>query len=102
MAGRPKKVVPASVQAAAIPMKAAEVLQSRAVERDTEEGEMTLRKAAAMTNVLMDLDLTPSQLAKIVIIVKLVRSESGEYKEDDYVDIGGYAGISGYHASLGE
>jgi len=39
--------------------------------------------------------LSPSDVARMMVLLKLARSENGEHNTDDYVDMAGYAAIAG-------
>lgn len=39
--------------------------------------------------------LSPADVAKMMVLLKLARSENGEHNTDDYVDMAGYAAIAG-------
>jgi hypothetical protein len=39
--------------------------------------------------------LSPSDVAKMMALLKLARSENGEFNADDFVDMAGYAAIAG-------
>lgn len=43
----------------------------------------------------IDIKLKSKDVANMMILLKVARSISGKYNEDDYIDIAGYAGISG-------
>lgn len=39
--------------------------------------------------------LSPSDVAKMMVLLKLARSENGAHNNDDYIDMAGYAAIAG-------
>lgn len=39
--------------------------------------------------------LSPSEAAKLLMLLKLARSENGAHNNDDYIDMAGYAAIAG-------
>lgn len=39
--------------------------------------------------------LAPSDVAKMMVLLKLARSENGAHNNDDYIDMAGYAAIAG-------
>ena len=49
-----------------------------------------------------EVDVDPSDVANMMILLKVARSVVGKYNEDDYIDMAGYAGIAGFLASEGD
>lgn len=45
------------------------------------------------------IDIEPKDVAEMMILMKIARCTSGQYKDDNYIDICGYAAIA---AELGE
>jgi aminoglycoside phosphotransferase len=43
----------------------------------------------------LDHDLSPADIAKLMVLLKVARTMEGDYNEDDFVDMVGYAGIAG-------
>ena len=50
----------------------------------------------------VEVDVDPSDVANMMILLKVARSVMGKYNEDDYIDMAGYAGIAGFLASKGD
>jgi hypothetical protein len=48
------------------------------------------------SSIGVDIELKPSDVANMMILLKVARSISGEYNADDFIDMAGYAGIAGY------
>lgn len=51
---------------------------------------------SAYLSVCMDEEITilPSDVAKMMVLLKMARSKNGDFNEDDYVDMIGYASLS--------
>ena len=62
------------------------------------EAERSMPKIVAMFNALTGHELTPEQGWKFMCCLKLVRSEQGEYREDNYLDGAAYMALAGEEA----
>lgn len=50
---------------------------------------------AALWSDYLGIFITPRQVANMMILLKIARDKGGEYKEDNFVDICGYAALGG-------
>lgn len=87
-------------------MKAVEFLQQaqsemfgRAVTYDCPDGERSMGKTVALFNALTGHSLTEQQGWKFMVCLKLVRSEQGDYRADNYVDGAAYFSLAGEDAA---
>lgn len=80
--------------------EAAETMKARAALRDKPSGERTAKKIAEVFNAITGHDLTESDAWMFLIVLKIVRSRSGKYNRDDYVDLGAYSSLLGEHESI--
>lgn len=79
--------------------KAATHLKDRAVTYDKPEGERSMAKTVEMFNALTDSEITEEQGWKFMALLKLVRSEQGNFKADNYEDLSAYGALAGEAAS---
>lgn len=79
--------------------KAVGHLQDRAVTYDNPEGERSMAKTVAMFNALTDVNITEEQGWKFMALLKLVRSEQGNFKADNFEDGSAYVALAGEAAS---
>ena len=96
-----KKLVeqaPEAVTATDILQEAAECLTARAVERDKEGGERSMRAAVTAFNALTGHELSEVDGWNFMLMLKLARSYGGCFKLDDYVDAAAYAALAGESA----
>jgi hypothetical protein len=75
--------------------EARKAMEDRAKLRDTPQGERTAKKIAAVFNALTGHDLTESDAWTFLIVMKLVRAQTGKYNRDDYVDLSAYSSLKG-------
>ena len=68
-------------------------MEARAQLRDTPQGERTAGRIAAVFNALTGHSITETDAWTFLLILKLVRSRSGSYHADDYVDLVSYASL---------
>lgn len=85
--------------------KAAEILQQaaghmidRASTYDNENGERSIPATVEAFNAITDHELTAEQGWLFMVILKLVRSQQGDYKADNYEDSAAYAALMGEQA----
>lgn len=71
----------------------------RSVTYDSPQGERSMGKTVAMFNALTGFDLTEQQGWQFMEILKMVRSNQGKYKADNFVDGCSYASLAGEAAS---
>lgn len=88
-----------TTNAAQILTNAAGHLKDRAVTYDNKQGERSIGKTVEMFNALTGHKLTEEQGWKFMALLKLVRSEQGAYKADNYEDLSAYAALAGEAAS---
>jgi len=50
---------------------------------------------ALLWSAYLGVPITPLQVALMMALVKVARTKLGEYNEDNYVDLAGYAGVAG-------
>jgi hypothetical protein len=79
--------------------EAANAMKARAALRDTPGGERTAGKIAKVFNAITGHDLTEEDAWLFLLVLKIVRSRSGKYSRDDYVDMSAYSALLGEHAS---
>lgn len=82
--------------------KAAEEMKRRKAVYDPDkdsDGERSMGRTVAMFNALTDHELTEEQGWMFMVCLKMVRSQSGKYQADDYVDGAAYVGLAGECAS---
>ena len=79
-------------------MKASEFLESglghmidREQSYDAPGGERSAEKTVNVFNALTGHNLTPLDFWKLMCCLKMVRSEQGEFKADNYEDLAAYA-----------
>jgi len=92
-----KLLVPEQSSATApdILQEAAECLTARAVERDKEGGERSMKAAIEAFNALTGHTLTEEQGYVFMTVLKISRSQGGCFKLDDFVDMAAYAALAG-------
>jgi hypothetical protein len=83
-------------------MKAHEFLQKgldhmrdRAVTYDQPEGERSMESTVGLFQAATGIDMTPEQGWLFMILLKVVRSQQGAFKADNYEDLAAYAGLMG-------
>ena len=62
------------------------------------EQERSLGKVAEMMSILKGREFTAEDIGLVQICVKLVRSQQGNYHHDNFVDLAGYAALTGEEA----
>ncbi len=73
---------------------AIKAIGDRAAERDIDE-ERSAERAAHMFSALTGRDMTELEAWQFMCCLKLVRSATGKFKADDFVDLAGYAALAG-------
>lgn len=83
-------------------MNASEVLsqaqsemQDRAVTYDKPHGQRSMANTVAMFNAMTGYELNEEQGWKFMCCLKLVRSEQGAFRADNFVDGAAYFGLAG-------
>ena len=74
-------------------------MEDRAATYDKPEGERSMANTVAMFNAMTGHNLTEEQGWKFMCCLKLVRSEQGNYREDNYVDGAAYFSLAGESAA---
>jgi hypothetical protein len=77
-------------------------MEARAQLRDSQSGERTAAKIAAVFNALTDHNLTEADAWTFLIVMKMVRAQAGNYHRDDYVDGAAYMSLLGECESVRE
>jgi len=80
--------------------KAKDELVDRAAQRDSPDGERSMRRCVEAFNALYGTSLTETQGWQFMSLLKKARSVQGEYREDDYVDDVAYAALAGEAESM--
>ena len=96
-----KKLVeqaPEAATATDILQEATECLTARAVERDREGGERSMKAAVEAFNALTGHKLSEADGWNFMLVLKLARSYGGCFKLDDYIDAAAYAALAGESA----
>lgn len=78
--------------------KAADEMKQRKAVYDPDkdsDGERSMGRTVAMFNALTEHELTEEQGWMFMVCLKMVRSQSGKYQADDYVDGAAYVGLAG-------
>lgn len=70
-------------------------MQDRAATYDAPQGERSMGKTVAMFNALTGSDMSEAQGWKFMCCLKLVRSEQGDFRADNFVDGAAYFGLAG-------
>jgi len=83
---------------------AAQHMQDREATYDSPGGERSMGKTVEMFNTLIGGDrlLTTEQGWMFMAILKMVRSQQGEFKADNYEDLAAYAALAAESAALKE
>lgn len=80
-------------------IKAAGHLADRAKTYDKPEGERSMRKTVDMFNVLTGGELTEEEGWMFMVLLKMVRSQQGEHRADNYEDGAAYFALAGERTS---
>ena len=75
-------------------------MKDRASQRDSEDGERSMKRCVEAFNALECTNLTETQGWKFMVMLKMARSVSGDFTADDYEDMAAYAGLAGESASM--
>jgi hypothetical protein len=89
----------AGMKAEEILTKAAGHLADRAKTYDRPQGERSMEKTVQMFNTLAGTQLTTEQGWLFMVILKMVRSQQGDYKADNYEDGAAYFALAGERTS---
>jgi hypothetical protein len=88
------EVVDARRSATDILRHAADLIEQRGKQRDSENGERSMGKTVAAFNAIYGTELTETQGWHFMELLKMVRSAYGEYVADDYEDKVAYAALA--------
>jgi hypothetical protein len=74
--------------------KAAEIITG---DRNETHGDAqkTFARIASYWGVYLGLDVTPAQVAEMMVLLKVARSQAGCFNADDYIDCVGYSALAG-------
>lgn len=92
--GLNEKPASSPIGAERILRRAADLIASRAAQRDQPSGEKSMGKTVAMFNTLYGTELTEVQGWHFMELLKMVRSAYGEYVADDFEDKVAYAALA--------
>jgi hypothetical protein len=53
------------------------------------------KNIASLWSAYLDFEITPKDVAILMVLLKLARTKAGEHNIDDYVDACGYSAIAG-------
>lgn len=87
------------VNAADVVKQAAQHMEDRAATYDKPEGERSMAKTVAMFNVLTGNYLTEEEGWYFMALLKMVRSQQGDFKLDNYEDGAAYFALAAETAS---
>jgi len=79
-------------------LEATKALEDRAATRD-EGQDRSISRAVRLFAELTGIKLTEVQGCQFMVCLKLARGEQGEFEPDDYVDLAGYAALTGEAAA---
>lgn len=82
------------VKAVNVVKNAAHYMEDRAATYDNPEGERSMAKTVAMFNVLTDNYLTEEEGWMLMAILKMVRSQQGNFRLDSYEDGAAYFALA--------
>lgn len=90
-----EKPMTKTITASDLALAAADTLKDRASERDTPNGERSMKKCVDIYKAWIGIDLTEEQGWQFMTALKMARSAQGKPKDDDYIDRAGYAALEG-------
>ena len=96
----PERCLSLEVSASNILKEASDCLVNRAVERDKEGGERSMKSCVKAFNALTGHTLTEEQGWIFMAVLKAARSQGGAFKLDDYVDGASYFALAGEAAKI--
>lgn len=70
-------------------------MKDRAATYDAPQGERSMGKTVDMFRALTSIEMTEEQGWKFMCCLKLVRSEQGDFRADNFEDLAAYAGLAG-------
>jgi len=79
--------------------KAAGHMEDRARTYDSPQGERSIHKTVEMFRALTGIDMTSEQGWLFMCCLKMVRTQQGEFKSDNYEDLAAYAALAAESAS---
>lgn len=74
--------------------QAIDTMRQRAADRDVEQ-ERTMAKIVQIFNIMTGHTLSEVEGWKFMVVLKMVRAETGGFRADDYVDMAAYIGLTG-------
>lgn len=87
------------VKADQVVRKALEHMEDRAVTYDNEEGERSIPSTVKAFNIITGHTLSNEEGWLFMALLKIVRSQQGEFKLDNYEDLSAYSGLMAEDAS---
>ena len=82
--------------------EAKKVLSARGIERDQPDGERNMEKIVEAFNAITSNDLTEFQGWLFMVMLKLVRAQTGKYNPDDFIDANSYTSLAAECKALKE
>ena len=79
---------------------AAKAIVDRANQRDSPDGERSMKRAVEAFNHLRGVDMSELDGWIFMLVLKMARAAEGDFNPDDYVDAIGYAALAGECAVL--
>lgn len=92
--GAYRLVGPATPSAADMLRKAADLIEQRGKQRDSEAGERSMARTVAAFNAIYGTALTETQGWHFMELLKMARSSQGQYVADDFDDKVAYAALA--------
>jgi len=81
---------------------ASDAIDQRAAQRDTPEGERSMRRTVDAFNAMYGTRLTEAQGWQFMALLKMARAAGGRQHRDDYIDMAAYAALAGECALGGQ
>ena len=89
-----KPASPTTPSAAGTLRKAADLIEQRGKQRDSDAGERSMARTVAAFNAVYGASLTETQGWHFMELLKMVRSSQGDYVADDFDDKVAYAALA--------
>lgn len=81
---------------------ASDTIDQRATQRDTPEGERSMRRTVATFNAMFGTHLTEAMGWQFMVLLKMSRAAGGRQRRDDFLDMAAYAALAGECALGGQ
>ncbi len=82
------------ISASAILYKAAELVDGDRQETHGRKQD-NFQNISMLWSAYLEMDLSPKNVANMMVLLKVARTKTGKFNIDDYIDMAGYAGCSG-------